>query len=138
MSIPTRAVKALITNEVGEILLLQRNPQTRGIDNWDLAGGLVEDGEDEVAALIREVQEELQVTIAVIAAAGNWKFFRSKDNNWVQVQNYLCKITAGEIVLSDEHIAYRWVKKQDIKKYPVKDESFYQFMKNIEADKTGI
>lgn len=35
MNIPTRAVKAVITNEVDEILLLQRNPQARSVDNWD-------------------------------------------------------------------------------------------------------
>lgn len=56
--LPKTAVKAMILNESNKILLLQRNPKLRGTDNWDLPGGLVEQGEDPEQALIREVKEE--------------------------------------------------------------------------------
>ena len=125
MNLPTKAVKAVITNEQGQILLLQRNPATRSVDNWDLPGGLVEDREDEQTALIREVQEELRVQIVIVESASTWQFLRSKDNQIVKVQNYNCRIKSGEITLSDEHIAYQWVDPKVLRKYPVKDESLY-------------
>lgn len=129
MNLPKKAVKAVITNEQGAILLLQRNPATRGVDNWDLPGGLVENNEDEKAALIQEVQEELGVEILVVEPAGIWQFLRNKDNQIVKVQNYNCRIQSGEITLSDEHIAYQWINKKDLRKYPVKDESLYKSIK---------
>lgn len=59
--IPTHAVKAVITNGQGDILFLQRNAAGRADmkSSWDLPGGLVEAGEDDAAALAREVEEEL-------------------------------------------------------------------------------
>jgi len=122
---PTKAVKAVITNELNEILLLQRNPKTADQDNWDFPGGLIEHGEDEKSALIRELDEELNVKINIISLGEKWQFFRPKDGQWVDVQNYNCKISEGNIILSKEHIAYKWVEKSKIREYPVKDDSFY-------------
>lgn len=123
--LPTKAVKAVIENEKGEMLLLQRNPKTRDKANWDLAGGLIEDGESETIALLREVTEELSVSVEIFKKGGAWSFFRPKDKKVVDVQNYHCRIISGDIVLSDEHVDYKWVDKKDVEKYPVKDESFY-------------
>ena len=85
-SLLTRAVKAVITNESGEILLLQRNPRISHQDNWDLPGGLVETGENYKNALIREVKEELNLTIAVIKQAGKWQFIRLRDQQLINVK----------------------------------------------------
>lgn len=126
MQLPTNAVKAIILNDKNEILLLQRNPKRSVVDNWDFPGGLIEEGEKEDDALIREVKEELNVDINIINKGKTWKFLRPKDNKWVKVQNYICKIINGNITLSDEHINFRWVNKSDIKTYHVKDESFYE------------
>lgn len=130
MSIPTRAVKAIIIKD-DKILLLQRNPDTKGEENWDLPGGLVEDGESSKDTLIREVEEELGIEFLIREKSESWKFFRSKDSNWVYVQNYICEYEDGEIELSDEHISYEWIDPEDIVNYPVKDESLYLAIQNI-------
>lgn len=129
MSLSTKAVKAIIENEKGELLFLQRNPKRSGVDNWDFPGGLIEDGEDERIALIRECREELGVDVEIINLGKEWRFFRFSDNQWVKVQNYYCNIIGGTILLSDEHIDYNWVKKNDVKNYSVKDNSFYESLK---------
>ncbi len=120
-NIPTKAVKAVISNDKEEILLLQRSSH----NNWDLPGGLLEDGEDEKDALKREILEELGVGVEIIKIGKKWKFYRPLDGKWVNVQNYTCKIMDKNIKLSDEHLDYRWVDKKDIKKYSVKDDSFF-------------
>ncbi|MFZ2153002.1 MAG: NUDIX domain-containing protein [Microgenomates group bacterium] len=124
-NLPIRAVKAVIRNKKGEILLLQRNPQISLQDNWDLPGGLVETGENFKNALIREVMEELNLTINITKQAGKWHFIRFKDKQLVHVQNYHCTVNSGDIQLSEEHHDYKWVNPSDIRKYLVKDDSFY-------------
>ncbi len=123
MSIPTKAVKAEIFNERGELLLLQRNKELRGEDNFDLAGGLVEEGEDEIEALKREVKEELSVNIEIEHKTGTWSFVRQFDNQTVLVQNYRARILDGEINLSNEHSGKVWIQPGEIVKYPLKDNS---------------
>lgn len=128
MNTRIRAVKAVIFNELDEILLLQRNPKKSGQDNWDLPGGIVKPHEDEQNTLIREINEELGVKARIISQGEKWCFFRPQDGQWVDVQNYNCQIE-GRILLSEEHIAFSWVNKSRIKEYPVKDDSFYDAIK---------
>ena len=120
----TNAVKAIIIKD-GKLLLLKRNPALRNESNWDLPGGLIENGETETQALKREVKEEINVSIEILRKAGNWKFVRRQDNKIVQVQNFICHFTDNDtkIILSEEHISFEWIKPTDIVNYQVKDES---------------
>lgn len=69
-------VGALIRS--GRVLLVHRRPDKRANpDVWDLPGGLMETGESELAALTRELHEELGVCIATGTAT------------------HLCRLTAG-------------------------------------------
>ncbi len=52
---PTCAVKEILFNESGEILLLKRKLCIYDILNWDLPDGLIENGETEDVALAREI-----------------------------------------------------------------------------------
>ncbi|MER7244902.1 NUDIX domain-containing protein [Kribbella sp. NPDC000426] len=62
----------------GRVLLAHRRPDKRAYpDVWDLPGGVVEDGESELGALTRELDEELGVQIATDSAS------------------HLCRLTAG-------------------------------------------
>ncbi|PWT90470.1 MAG: hypothetical protein C5B55_09700 [Blastocatellia bacterium] len=56
-----RGVSAILINEFGEILLQQRddNPAIRYPGYWSLFGGTVEDSESPFAAVVREVEEEI-------------------------------------------------------------------------------
>lgn len=127
---PTHAVKAVITN--GEsILFLQRDGRARadGKSNWDLPGGLVEDGEEDVVALEREVEEELGRKGKVERKLGKWTFFRPFDGQIVEVTNYSVTLDVGsldELALSDEHTAARFVNRADLSNLDVKDPSILQ------------
>jgi 8-oxo-dGTP pyrophosphatase MutT (NUDIX family) len=52
-----RKVRAVVVNEVGDVLLVRPHGYREG--EWTLAGGGVEDGESPVEAMRRELAEEL-------------------------------------------------------------------------------
>ncbi|HSD55690.1 MAG TPA: NUDIX hydrolase [Candidatus Saccharimonadales bacterium] len=129
--IPTHAVKAVITNDQGEILFLQRDGKARadGKSNWDLPGGLVDPGEDDPAALAREVEEELRRKATVGQELGKWTFFRPFDGKTVEVTNYAVTLDTDnidELTLSDEHTAAQFVARTALSELDVKDPSILE------------
>lgn len=124
---PTHAVKAVIKNKDGKILFLQRqpDPSKNVIANWDFAGGIVESGEDDKTALRREVREELGVDCIIGDEIGTWSFFRPFDKKTVDVTNYSVELLSSDIILSDEHVDFKWVTFEEAKQLDVKDQSLF-------------
>jgi len=59
----------------GRVLLVHRSPSLRAYPGvWDLPGGHIEAGETELAALAREMHEELRVEIATGSAVRLWRW----------------------------------------------------------------
>lgn len=94
-------VVAVITNEKGEILLAKRNqpdsPEIHG--KWEFVGGGVEFGEEPVAALKREVMEEIGVDIQVVRllpkVISDIQNFADGGKLQVLAIAYECKIISG-------------------------------------------
>ena len=64
----------------GRVLLGHRRPDKHAYpDVWDLPGGVMEAGESELEALVRELREELGVEVAVESAT------------------HLCRVTGGPV-----------------------------------------
>jgi 8-oxo-dGTP diphosphatase len=63
-SLAVRVVAALIERD-GKILIAQRKPGGRHALKWEFPGGKVEPGEDDRAALARELREELQIDAVI-------------------------------------------------------------------------
>ncbi len=61
----TRVSSAVILNEHGEVLVQQRLPGRAFPLYWELPGGKVNPGEDNIHACRRELQEELSLDIVV-------------------------------------------------------------------------
>jgi 8-oxo-dGTP diphosphatase len=126
----THSVKAVITNEQGDILFLQRDGSRRADmkSSWDLPGGLVGEGEDDKLALMREIDEELQRKVTLGRVLGHWTFFRLYDGATVEVTNYEAKLDTTEIndlTLSKEHVAAKWVPRNSLADIEVKDDSIF-------------
>jgi 8-oxo-dGTP diphosphatase len=80
-------------------------------DGWEFPGGKIEPGETPEEALVREIREELAVTIEVGEKISTIeydypKFHLSMDCFW-------CHIVEGEIHLQ-EHEAARWLTQEDL------------------------
>jgi len=112
------SVKAMIFNQ-GKLLLLQKNDR-EGLHPWEFPGGGVQMGEDFEEALIREVREETGLTIHLVSVDGIWCYKRSPEQQLDGVI-FTAETDRTDVVLSDEHLQYRWVTPELFQQYPLHD-----------------
>lgn len=93
------SVAALVTNEKGEILLV--NSPWRG---WEYPGGLIEPGETFQEALHREVREEAGVEIEITGFIGICK---NVEKDIVNI-DFTARYISGELTTSDESTEVIW------------------------------
>src|SRR3989344_4736072 len=97
---------AIILDSKGRVLLLNQNGK------WMLPGGRLEESEEPMVGLKREIKEELgikDVTIEKILYAD------LSDSKRTYVVTFLCHITPDtKIELSDEHQEYHWFSIKEI------------------------
>ena len=103
-----RVVAAIITrksNGTTEIFATQRG-YGEYKDWWEFPGGKIEPGENPEDALIREIKEELNVTVSVD------EFLCSVEYDYpefhLSMDCFFCHLKEGEIVLL-EHEAAKWL-----------------------------
>ena len=79
------------------------------LGHWGFAKGHIENGEDEITALKREVEEETGIkNIKLIDGfCQKIKYFYGDVSKTVIF--YLAKTKGNEIILSEEHIDYEWL-----------------------------
>ena len=106
-------VAAIITREndgLTEIFATQRGYGSYK-DWWEFPGGKIEEGEMPEEALVREIQEELDVTVAVD------KYLCSVEYDYpefhLSMDCFFCHITEGEIVLH-EHESSKWLSADEL------------------------
>ena len=107
------AVKGLI-NYDGKILIIQRCEEDEiGAGTWECAGGKVDFGEDLETALMREIGEEVGLTVSVeklLYAAT----FKTNEHRQVFLLSYFCTAQNNHVTLSHEHKNYLWADKQQM------------------------
>lgn len=108
-------VKLLIEGD-GEYLFIRRSKSFKsGPQKWDIPGGRIEDSEPLHEALVREVREEVSLelddTKRLVAAQDI--FALEKDIHVVRLT--FIGSAQGQVSLSDEHDAYRWMTLSKIK-----------------------
>ena len=109
----TEVVAALIWN--GDRFLICQRPahKARGL-LWEFVGGKVEPGETKQQALIRECQEELDITVAPA------ELFMELDHVYpdltIHLSLYHCSIAKGEPQLLEHH-AMAWIRPEEIPNY---------------------
>lgn len=126
-------IKGLIENEKGEILLLLADVSThrKNIEPyWDIPGGRIQQGNDAMQTLQREIVEETGIkTISeteFMTAVISKHEIPLDDDSWAGLVLLVYKVTVpagSEVVISDEHSEYEWVSRSEAKerlshKYP--------------------
>lgn len=112
------AVKALIKNEQGKVLVLrQADPTMTGYNQYHLPGGIVELGESVRDNLAREVYEELGVqgSVGRLIDVGEW--FARRDDDVMQFIGlfFECQIKTADFVLQKAEVDHAcWVGQDDI------------------------
>lgn len=113
-----RSVGAIVfRREDGQIkyLLLHRSfdPKTGFKEFWGFPRGLIEEGEDEIETVKREIKEEtglMDLTFVPGFRESIQFFFRFQGELVKKTAHYyLAEAKEGKVVLSEEHDSYAWL-----------------------------
>ena len=114
------AAHAVIADRRGRLLLLRRPAASEyNPERWEFPGGRIERGEGVRDALVREVREETGLAVEPGRLLGAGEQERSEGRVVHLVLN--SSAPDGEIVLSEEHDAYRWVTPKGFAELPLSD-----------------
>ena len=108
------AVKGVLVKDE-KMLVVQRsyNDQT-GAGTWENVGGTIEFGETFEQALAREFKEEVGLSVEVERLLYAVTFLTSLSRQIILL-TFLCRANDETVVLSDEHEAYVWASKEELK-----------------------
>lgn len=104
-------VAGLILDDAG-CLLACRRPEGKHLGGkWEFPGGKVEPGESPSAALVRELEEELSVTVETGEALTPvvWDYGRGP----IRLHPFVCRIVSGDLH-PHEHSEIRWCSKEEL------------------------
>lgn len=109
-------VKGLIIFERRALIVKRSTSDQVGGGTWECPGGKIEFGEGLETALIREIFEEVGISVKVgkILYATT---FNTNPVRQVVVLTYLCKSDSREVTLSEEHTDFLWATKEQLKTY---------------------
>lgn len=100
-------VAGLIVGDDGRVLITQRRADQPLPLQWELPGGKVEPGEAPVAALVRELREELGVTVTV---GRIWDvLFHAYPAFDLVMLVYACRLVPGQAPRAVEVADLAWV-----------------------------
>jgi 8-oxo-dGTP diphosphatase len=98
------------------VLLTRRPPGKPMAGLWEFPGGKVDEGETPEAALIRELQEELGITVPVKCLAPLTFASHAYESFHLLMPLYICRRWEGEVTpLEGQEIA--WVRSQKLPSY---------------------
>jgi ADP-ribose pyrophosphatase YjhB (NUDIX family) len=106
---PNPAVTAFAWLEHDGRFLALRRAHEPCAGQWDLPGGFVEAGEWPEDALRREITEETGLEVADMRILGAWTSRYGDGGKWTVDLAYRCRLTGGELTLSDEKSDHAWL-----------------------------
>jgi 8-oxo-dGTP pyrophosphatase MutT (NUDIX family) len=114
----TSVAKTIIINDKGDVLVLRRSEWPEHPERShqpDFPGGMVEDGEYELAAAVREAEEESGLKLdpkkLELVYAGT-RMYEDDEASVVRLL-YIARLdTTPEIKISWEHESYEWVPRE--------------------------
>lgn len=92
-------------------------------DTWDIPGGHVEEGEDLLGVLRREIREEtgFAVTVDRPFYAGTFDYPSANGRNSRTVEvDFMCTVSSKREPRLDpvEHTSFAWIQRYDSRRYP--------------------
>jgi 8-oxo-dGTP diphosphatase len=123
---PAPAVSALVLDEEGRLLLARRAVEP-DIGLWDTLGGFLEEGEDAISGLQRELREEAGVEIEVGAFVGTFPDRYGDTEDAPPNLNIVweASIVGGEPTPRDDVAELRWFVPGD---FPTEDELAFRWL----------
>ena len=102
-------VGALVLDDDGRVLLSRRAYEPQA-GKWDIPGGFLEEGEEPLDALRRELREEAAVEIEPVEFAGIWVDRYGGDDEATATLNlyWTARIVSGEPTPADDVAEFAW------------------------------
>ena len=111
---PVRTVTAAVIRRRGEYLIARRKPGGDLAGKWEFPGGKAEPGEDDAAALARELREELAIEAVIGRYVAGTRFEHAGVR--YELKAYEAEWTGGAMELR-EHQEVRWVTPDDFTRF---------------------
>ena len=109
---------AALIDSAGCVLIAQRPEGKSMAGLWEFPGGKVEAGETPEFALMRELEEELQIETRPTCYSPIAFASHTYDDFHLLMPLFACRTWRGEVT-AKEHQALKWVKPQDLYDYPM-------------------
>ena len=106
MKAQTIRVVAGLVSKNGMLLVAQRSQNMSSAGKWEFPGGKVEAGESDVSAIIRELREELGVTVRPYEIVG--EVLDSSSDPQIHLIGIRCSLESGT-PRALEHAEVRWI-----------------------------
>ena len=131
------ATKAFIMKD-GKILILKESQKYKDGANagrFDVVGGRVKPGQRFDESLLREIKEEtgLDVKISKPFFANEWRPVVRGEQWHIVGIFFLCNAVSDNIVLSEDHEEFKWIKPEEYKEHnliPNLHPAFEEFLKS--------
>jgi 8-oxo-dGTP diphosphatase len=111
-------VAAALIDPDGRVLIAQRPPGRDMAGLWEFPGGKVETGEKPEDALIRELAEELGITVKEPCLAPFTFASHTYADFHLLMPLYICRRWEG-MATAREHAALKWARLRDLAQYPM-------------------
>jgi 8-oxo-dGTP diphosphatase len=111
-------VAVALVDSDGRVLLAQRPPGKQLAGLWEFPGGKLEPGERPEEALIRELNEELGITVKAPCLAPLTFASHAYDDFHLLMPLYVCRKWEG-FAQSREGQALKWVRPKALRDYPM-------------------
>lgn len=117
--LPIILVAAAALIDPDDRVLICRRPEGKSLAGlWEFPGGKVEDGESPEAALVRELKEELGITVCESCLSPFTFASHTYEKFHLLMPLYLCRKWEGEIT-PVEHPEIAWARANRLQSYPM-------------------
>lgn len=124
---PAPTASAIVIDDRGRVLLARRGAEP-GAGLWDLLGGFIDEGEEPLAALRRELDEETSLEIEPLEYLGGYPDRYGEDGIYTLNLYWAARITGGELALDDEIAEVAWFAPDELP-----SDSEFAFRNTVEA-----
>ncbi len=112
-----RVTTAAIIEKDGQFLLIEKIKTSSIGQVWEFPGGKSRPGESSKDAVIRECLEELNLTVVLGELLFEHRFVNKEQEYRMDV--FSVANFSGDLILSDDHLAYQWVTKEQLESLPM-------------------
>lgn len=116
---PIPAVRLIVTDDAGRILILRRSNTRHGADLWCLPGGKVDYGDTVDDAVRKELKEETGLD----CVEARFLFYQDSlpltPGTMHCINFYFACRTSGEVALNEESSAFRWIGQEELAATPL-------------------